>query len=221
MAKLWLGNEPELVQYVDHMGDDDAVCDAARVSMAKEADMFTVNQNYRLIGYLAKHNHWSPFSHCQVKFRFKAPIFVARQLQKHQVGFAWNEVSRRYVNDTPEFWLPDNLRIKAENIKQGSSSDIHTASPLFLMDMDTVISNASTLYQTMIDVGVCPEQARAILPQSMMTEWIWTGSLYAWSRMYSLRIDSHAQREVQFYASRIDEELMRLFPVSWEALKDV
>lgn len=221
MSKMYRGDEPELVQYIDHMGDDDAVCDAARVSMAKDADMFTVNQNHRLIGYLAKHNHWSPFSHCQIKFRFKAPIFVARQLQKHQVGFAWNEVSRRYVNEEPEFWMPNYLRSKADNVKQGSSEAAHPASDLYKIDMDNVYYATNLAYQAMIADGVCPEQARAILPQSMMTEWIWTGSLYAWARMYALRIDAHAQREVQFYATRIDEEMTRLFPISWSALKDV
>jgi thymidylate synthase (FAD) len=219
--KLWQGTEPELVQYVDHMGDDDAVCDAARVSMAKNADMFTVNQNHKLIGYLAKHNHWSPFSHCQVKFRFKAPIFVARQLQKHQVGFAWNEVSRRYVDEQPEFWIPEYLRTKADNVKQGSSSEKHPCSDLYIVDLDTLVGQATIVYEEMIKNGICAEQARSILPQSMMTEWIWTGSLYAWSRMHALRIDSHAQREVQFYARRIDEELHRLFPISWDALKNV
>jgi thymidylate synthase (FAD) len=221
VPRMWMGDEPELVQYVDHMGDDDAVCDAARVSMAKTSDLFTINQNHRLIAYLAKHNHWSPFSHCQVKFRFKAPIFVARQLQKHQVGFSWNEVSRRYVNEEPEFWMPLNLRPKADNVKQGSSDAVHPASDLYKLDLDNMYHYATSVYSQMVAEGICAEQARAVLPQAMMTEWIWTGSLYAWARMHALRSESHAQREVQFYASRIDEEMTRLFPISWSALKDV
>lgn len=219
--KLWQGTEPELVQYVDHMGNDDAVCDAARVSMNKTADLFTVNQNEKLINYLAKHNHWSPFSHCHIKFRFKAPIFIARQLQKHQVGFSWNEVSRRYVNDEPEFWFPSYYRQAAENVKQGSRDEAIVESDLWKTDTIYIIDKAAQHYDDLIRAGVCSEQARSVLPQSMMTEWIWSGSLYAWSRMHSLRIDSHAQREVQFYAHRVGEEIKRFFPLSWKALTDV
>lgn len=216
--KYCRGDDTDLVQYVDHMGSDDSVCDAARVSMNKTSDLFTVTQNSKLIAYLAKHNHWSPFSHCVAKFRFKAPIFVARQLQKHQVGFAWNEVSRRYVNEEPQFWMPDDLRIKAENVKQGSSNIIHGASPLWLMDIDGLTERAAHLYRDLIACGICPEQARMVLPQNMMTEWIWTGSLYAWSRMYNLRSDSHAQKEVQIYAALINEQMTKLFPISWGEL---
>lgn len=219
--KLWHGREPELVQYVDHMGNDEAVCDAARVSMNKTADLFTVNQNERLINYLAKHNHWSPFSHCQIKFRVKAPIFIARQLMKHQVGFAWNEVSRRYVSDEPEFWYPDYYRIAADNVKQGSGSDPIHGSDVFKTDTFYVLQKATEHYNDLIQAGACPEQARSVLPQSMMTEWIWTGSLYAWARMFKLRSDSHAQREVQHYAWRVSDEIKRFFPLSWNALTDV
>lgn len=217
----YTGSEDSLVQYVDHMGDDDAVCDAARVSMNKSADLFTVTQNERLISYLAKHNHWSPFSHCQIKFRFKAPIFVARQLQKHQVGFAWNEVSRRYVNTEPDFWIPLELRQAAENVKQGSSSHVHSESDLFKMEIDDLTTKANLLYYDMIKRGICPEQARMVLPQNMMTEWIWTGSLYAWNRMYKLRSDPHAQFECRIYANLVDKLCSRLFPISWRALNEV
>lgn len=219
--RLWNGNEPELVQYVDHMGDDDSVCDAARVSMNKSADLFTVSQNEKLINYLAKHNHWSPFSHCHIKLRFKAPIFVARQLMKHQVGFAWNEVSRRYVSDEPEFWFPDYYRVAAENVKQGSGVEPIHANELFKTDTMYALQKAAEHYSDLIRAGACAEQARSILPQSMMTEWIWTGSLYAWSRMYKLRADSHAQKEVRFYAFRVEEEIKRFFPLSWRALTNV
>ena len=217
----WRGDEDELVQYVDHMGNDESVCDAARVSMNKSADLFTVNQNERLIQYLAKHNHWSPFSHCMVKMRFKAPIFIARQLQKHQVGFSWNEVSRRYVNEEPEYWIPDNVRPKSENVKQGSLMVPHSESFELIRDMLTVTSACHEEYMRMIDMGVCPEQARAILPQNTMTEWIWTGSLYGWARMFNLRADPHAQLEVQRYAYKVDTICRRWFPLSWRALTDV
>lgn len=218
--RLWNGNEFELVQYVDHMGDDDAVCDAARVSMNKSADLFTVNQNEKLINYLAKHNHWSPFSHCHVKLRFKAPIFIARQLMKHQVGFAWNEVSRRYVNDEPEFWFPDYYRVAADNVKQGSGTDSIHANELFKTDTMYALQKAADHYADLIKAGACAEQARSVLPQSMMTEWIWTGSLYAWSRMYRLRVDIHAQKEVRFYAGRVSDIMYKYFPFSWRALID-
>lgn len=207
-----------IVQYIDHMGSDDQVCDAARVSMNKTADLFTINQNERLINYLAKYKHWSPFSHCTIKMRFTAPIFIARQLAKHQVGFSWNEVSRRYVKDPPSFWEPDAFRNSAESVKQGSSDETNWNSQYWKDRMSGVHHNISVMYKQMLDDGICPEQARAILPQSMMTQWIWTGSLYAWSRMYNLRIDSHTQKETQEYAKRVGEICKQYFPISWNAL---
>jgi thymidylate synthase (FAD) len=200
------------------MGSDDTVCDAARVSMDKTADMFTPSQNERLINYLARHNHWSPFSHVSIQMRFSAPIFIARQLAKHQIGFAWNEVSRRYVSTEPKMWFPKAFRTKADNVKQGSSDSIHPSNDSFIATMRRITEEASLLYTDMVDSGVCPEQARAILPQSMMTEWIWTGSLYAWSRMYRLRVDTHAQAEVQEYAYKVGAICAGKFPLSWNAL---
>lgn len=212
-----------MVEYIMHMGDDETVCNAARVSFDKTADMFSVGQNERLINYLAKHNHWSPFSHCSVQLRFTAPIFIARQLAKHQIGFAWNEISRRYVDSKPSFWYPESceFRMKAENVKQGSSDTVHPKSMEYMREWDELTDRAEKLYNTMVEDGVCAEQARAILPQSMTTQWIWTGSLYAWSRMYNLRIDSHAQLEVQWYAREVDLIICNLFPMSWRALKEV
>lgn len=209
------------VQYVDHLGNDETVCNAARVSMDKTADLFNPHQNERLIGYLAKHNHWSPFSHCFVQMRFKAPIFVARQLAKHQVGFAWNEVSRRYVNSSPEFFMPEYFRNKADSVKQGSDTSENPKSSDFIEGLAKVHASAYILYRDMIDSGVCAEQARMVLPQSMMTEWIWSGSLYAWSRMYNLRIDVHSQQEVRSYAAEVDRICSKFFPISWRALKEV
>jgi thymidylate synthase (FAD) len=216
--KIYTGNEDSLVQYMNHMGGDDTVCDSARVSMDKTADAFTPHQNEKLITYLAKHNHWSPFAHCTLQLRFKAPIFVARQLAKHQVGFSWNEVSRRYVNSEPEFWLPDSLRNSADNVKQGSSDVINMFTSSHRLAMNTSCRAALQAYNAMLADGVCAEQARAILPQSMMTDWIWTGSLYGWSRMYELRVDAHSQREVQHYAHLVGAICSRLFPLSWRAL---
>lgn len=212
-----------MVDYICHMGDDDTVCNAARVSMDKTADMFTVNQNAKLISYLAKHNHWSPFAHCTIQMRFTAPIFIARQLAKHQVGFAWNEVSRRYVDTPPSFWLPEGmeLRMRADNVKQGSSDAVHPDSKQFMRRWEDLYMYVEILYNDMISKGVCPEQARAILPQSAVTQWIWTGSLYAWSRMYKLRADPHAKREVQSYAQQVGEIASKYFPLSWNALTEV
>jgi thymidylate synthase (FAD) len=212
-----------MVDYINHMGDDDTVCNAARVSMDKTADMFSVNQNAKLIAYLAKHNHWSPFAHCTLQLRFTAPIFVARQLAKHQIGFAWNEVSRRYVDSKPSFWLPDSLefRKRADNVKQGSSDEIHPDSARFAQKWEDLHMYSEMVYNDMIYKGVCPEQARAILPQTMITQWMWTGSLYAWSRMFKLRIDPHAQREVQSYAQQVGDIATKYFPLSWNALTEV
>jgi thymidylate synthase (FAD) len=200
------------------MGCDESVCDAARVSMNKTADLFTVTQNERLINYLARHNHWSPFSHCVLKVRVTAPIFIARQLAKHQVGFSWNEVSRRYVSSDPEFWTPDEFRDKADNVKQGSSNTVNYYSQLYKTQLDTLCKQAASIYSDMLKDNICAEQARAILPQAMMTEWIWTGSLYAWSRMYNLRADSHSQVEVRSYATAIGSICDKYFPLSWRAL---
>ena len=207
-----------MLTYVDHMGCDESVCDAARVSMNKTADLFTVTQNERLINYLARHNHWSPFSYCVLKVRVTAPIFIARQLAKHQVGFSWNEVSRRYVSSDPEFWTPDEFRDKADNVKQGSSNTVNYYSQLYKTQLDTLCKQAASIYSDMLKDNICPEQARAILPQAMMTEWIWTGSLYAWSRMYNLRADSHSQVEVRSYATAIGSICDKYFPLSWRAL---
>lgn len=220
MPVYYNGSESNLVEYVDHMGDDDGVCDAARVSMDKSATSFTVTQNEKLLGYLARHNHWSPFSHCTIKMRFKAPIFVARQLVKHQVGFSWNEVSRRYVSTPPDFWLPMNLRLKAENIKQGSSDTIHPETSVLTALISQQTEEAQELYVDLLNCGVCPEQARMVLPQNMMTEWIWTGSLYAWHRMYKLRSETHAQFECQIYANLVNKICFKLFPLSWKALNN-
>lgn len=212
------------VEYLDHMGTDLDVVNAARVSFHKESDYefegSLKEADFKLIQYLANHNHWSPFSHCSVKFRVKAPIFVARQLAKHMVGFSWNEVSRRYVDSEPEFWFPAEWRMAADNVKQGSSAEVFTGKGKAWCKQHLVaICNEAWLsYSEMIEEGVCPEQARMLLPQNTMTEWIWTGTLYAWARMCQLRLDKHTQKETREVARFIDSEMKRLFPASWAAL---
>ena len=208
------------VSLLDYMGSDDTVANAARVSFSKDATNFTDEQNDKLIRYLAKHNHWSPFAHTSLQFRIKAPIFVARQLGKHQVGLVWNEVSRRYVDFEPEFYMPSTLRLKAANVKQGSSDQILDLTDWRYMEAEQVVRDSAFLYDQLLNAGVCAEQARMFLPQNMMTEWIWTGSLMAFARVCKLRLDSHTQKETRDVAELIEKEIKEcgLFNVSWEAL---
>lgn len=206
------------VNYVDHMGDDLAVVNAARVSFDKFSEELT-DKDVKLIKYLAAHDHWSPFAHAYIKFKVKAPIFVARQLQKHTVGLAWNEVSRRYVDNEPEFYLPDSWRRKADNVKQGSSDEIVHLNPnsdaLWPLEL---FNHSLVTYTSLIEQGVCAEQARMVLPQSMMTEWIWSGSLAAFARVCRLRLDPHTQRETQMIAAQIADYLDIYFPHSYKEL---
>ena len=202
---------------LDWMGTDDSVVNAARVSFDKAASNYSPEANKKLINYLAKHKHWSPFAHTCLSFRIKAPIFVARQLAKHQVGLAWNEVSRRYVSVEPEAWRPDSLRQAAENVKQGSS-DSCVENERSIIDFNYAVGVALRTYQQLLRDGVCPEQARAVLPQGMMTEWIWTGSLYAFHRVVTQRLAPEAQKETQEVAHKIDMNCFNKFPVSWQAL---
>lgn len=216
------------VEYLDHMGSDLTVVNAARVSFHKEHDEFDYTTDRGLIKYLAKHNHWSPFAHCSASFRVKAPIFVARQLVKHTVGFSWNEVSRRYVDEEPEFYIPELWRARVENVKQGSSEqafkyfedcerdDYHPATAAGF-----ATKKCLAVYNDMLSVGVCPEQARMVLPQNTMTEWIWTGTLYAWARMCQLRMDSHTQKETRVVAEKVHKTMWDLFPTSWEFLMNI
>jgi thymidylate synthase (FAD) len=197
------------------MGSDLTVVNAARVSFNKEHDEFDWKTDRGLIKYLAKHNHWSPFAHCSATFRVKAPIFVARQLVKHTVGFSWNEVSRRYVDNEPEFYIPEVWRKRAENVKQGSSEEAVTS---IVSAPETATLQSLSCYEYLLESGVCPEQARMVLPQNTMTEWYWTGTLYAWARMCQLRLDSHTQKETRDVAAYINASMAELFPVSWEYL---
>lgn len=205
---------------LDSMGSDLSVANAARVSFDKVSTALTSNDE-KLISYLAKHAHWSPFSHTSVSFRIKAPIFVARQLAKHQVGFAWNEVSRRYVSSEPEFYFPSGWRMAAANVKQGSSAEVYKGKLRTVVGHQsphTSMVEALNVYNHLLTNGVCAEQARMLLPQNTMTEWIWTGSLYGWARMCQLRLDSHTQIETQEIAKKIAAHMETLFPISWKAL---
>lgn len=206
------------VNYLDHMGNDLTVVNAARVSMNKWHSEFQESDT-RLIEYLAEHNHWSPFAHAFMQFHIKAPIFVARQLVKHQVGLAWNEVSRRYVDSEPEFYIVE-MRSRAENVKQGSLDETIPIPERKFREVENVLAcqNCIIAYNHMLDDGVAPEVARAILPQSMMTEWVWSGSLYAFARVCNLRLDKHAQKESRIVAKEIYRHLKELFPVSTKAL---
>ena len=212
------------VEYVEHMGSDLTVVNAARVSFNKESEWSDeedtlADKDIKLISYLAKHQHWTPFAHPQITLRVKAPIFIRTQLFKHKVGMVENEMSRRYVTDTPEFYTPTWRNAPINGAKQGSYEFVD---PVLSMELDhmneRIIENALHTYQYLLENGVAPEQARAILPQSTYTEWWWTGSLSAYARIFKQRSDAHSQWEVQQYASAIGEIIEPLFTNSWNVL---
>lgn len=205
-------------EYISHMGTDMTVCDAARVSFDKESSQYSLEQNHKLIAYLAKHSHTTPFTHPQITLRETVPIFVARQRFKHVVGFTYNEVSRRYVDDTPELYVPDVWCSRPEgSVKQGSG-DEHPRSKYWARNYEDVCNDAVLTYEQMIRDGVAPEQARMILPQSMLTSYYVTGSLAAWARAYKQRSDPHAQIEIQDLAKQWGAIIAPLYPVSWGTL---
>ena len=211
------------VTYLNHMGNDLTVVNAARVSFAKESrwhdhdsetDQYVLkDKDRKLIHYLAEHKHFSPFGHCFASFAIKAPIFVARQLVKHKF-LRWNEISRRYVDSKPEFYEPDAWRGKSEDKKQGSDGIVS-----IYMDQDMQWHRQLVAYENLINNGVCPEQARMVLPQSMMTEWYWSGSLDAFADMCNLRCASDTQLESRIVANGICNSMKDLFPTSWFALR--
>lgn len=178
------------------------------------------NTDAKLIAYLADNEHWTPFAHCQITMREKVPLFVARQRFKHTVGFVYNEVSRRYVSDPPEFYTPEKWRKRADSVKQGSSDEAVEVNKKLLDEnsIERVHVAAQIAYRTLLDAGVCPEQARMVLPQSMYTEYYVTGSLAAWARAYKLRSDKHAQAEIRSLAAHWDRILKPLYPESWNWL---
>jgi len=213
--------------YIDHMGSDLSVVNAARVSFNKKSTWagqedglhdgeggigVLNNADSKLIRYLAKHKHMSPFGHCFASFHVKAPVFVARQLVKHKF-LRWNEISRRYVDTEPEFYVPDVWRGRSADKKQGSEGVVRYEGPLGNY-------NQLDIYKELLRVGVCPEQARMVLPQSTMTEWYWSGSLDAFADMCNLRCKPDTQYETQVIARHIDTEMEKLFPVSWKSLRE-
>jgi len=212
------------VTYIDHMGSDLSVVNAARVSFGKKSDWLPRVHNgeakalsakdCRLIMYLAKHKHKSPFNHAFATFHVKAPIFVARQLVKHEY-MPWNEISRRYVDVDPELYEAPIWRGRSEDKKQGSYGEVESNANVLYYN-----KNALMMYKQLIDEGVAPEQARMVLPQSMMTEWYWSGSLFAFAKMCSLRCKDDTQAETRVVADAIDEEMENLYPISWEALRE-
>jgi thymidylate synthase (FAD) len=211
------------VTYVNHMGDDLSVVNAARVSFGKKSDyMPRVHmgepkvlqyKDDRLIKYLAKHKHKSPFNHTFTTFHVKAPVFVARQLVKHEY-MPWNEISRRYVDNKPEFYHPEEWRGRSADKKQGSDGTVKSNANVPYFN-DTMLG----VYTQLLDEGVAPEQARMVLPQSMMTEWYWSGTLYAFAKMCGLRLKEDTQAETRIVAEKIEDVMAKLYPVSWEALR--
>jgi thymidylate synthase (FAD) len=209
------------VDYLDHMGTDLTVANAARVSMGKWKNELD-EKDIRLIGYLAKHAHWTPFGQPQIQLRITAPIFVARQAFRSTIGTVRNETSRRYVDDAPEFFIPETWRERPEqSIKQGSAGPLreHLSWKAHAFYKGAV-DHCEQTYHNLLAIGIAPEQARMVLPQSMMTQWVEAGSLAYWWRFFSLRSDPHAQKEIQDLAFMIEEKVAPLFPHSWAALKD-
>lgn len=224
-------HSPQKCTLIDFMGDDQTVVNAARVSFGKRKeskDTLEVEYGYpdnkmtksiskvdksdiRLINFLAREGHWTPFGHAMVQFHIKAPFFVARQLGKHQVGLTWNEISRRYVDDDPEFYLPDQWRLRNKDKKQGSLDET--------IDESVQSHTQASLdeYHRLLEKGVAPEMARMVLPQNTMTEWYWSGSLYAFTRICKLRLPKDAQKETREIAQMISDQCKEIFPASWSA----
>lgn len=229
------------VELVDHMGTDLTVCNAARVSFNKESEWgldfdaiarlkscpynkddvrVLKEKDEKLIRYLAKHNHWTPFAHPQITLRVKAPISIRTQFFKHKQGFVENEISRRYVSYEPEFYSPTWRGKPTDGAKQGSEDFIteETRTNLYDAIYRESYEKALHVYNTLIEKGIAPEQARFVLPQGMYTEWYWTGSLAAYARFYKQRKDDHAQWEIREYASAVGKIIEPYFPVSWKHL---
>lgn len=224
-----------VVEHVTYMGDDLMVVNAARVSFHKQSEYEMPpmldrdgalaprtgrlkEADVKLISYLAAHGHWTPFAHPQIQLRIKMPLFVAREWYRHTVGFARNEVSRRYVTEDPEFFIPTEWRLKSATKKQGSSDEIHEQSGHFTRRTNQIVGELQGSYEALLMEGVAPELARMILPQNTYTEFIETASLYAYARLCNLRIHSDAQAETRAYAQAVSDIIEPLFPVSWIAL---
>jgi thymidylate synthase (FAD) len=206
------------VTLLETFGDDLTVVNAARVSLGKHTDEFS-EKDAKLIKYLADHEHTSPFFHPQARFRLKMPIWMAREWFRHTIGFARNEVSRRYVDDPPTFHIPE-FRTRAPGKKQGSNDDVHPDTDAIRDIMVIHCQDSRSTYDTLLKNNVPPEQARMVLPQNMMTEFIETGSIAAYARLCHLRLGPDAQKEIRIVAGQVSEVLREKFPVSWAALSD-
>ena len=207
------------VEVLETMGNDLMVVNAARVSFAKESHEMT-GADEKLIRYLARNGHISPFFHPMIQLRLKMPIFVAREWFRHTIGFARNEVSRRYVDDVPECFVPEHIRARDPKLKQGSKLEDVSDNDKVHEIMAQCSKDSMETYKKLLELNVAPEVARMVLPQSMYTEFIETGSLYAYARLCKLRLDPHAQKEIQEYAIALDTLFRTHFPVSWAALMD-
>ena len=214
--KILIGNDG-FVELLETFGSDLTVVNAARVSFDKESHELS-DKDAGLINYLARHNHSSPFFHPQLRFRVRMPIFVAREWYRHTVGFARNEVSRRYVDSEPTMWIPTELRERDANLKQGSKATAIPNNEEMLGLYESAVTGALEAYNQLLAANVAPEVARGVLPQSMYTEFIETGSLAAYARLCGLRLDKSAQREIQEYAAAVTELVLPAFPYSWAAL---
>ena len=202
---------------LNSMGDDNTVASAARVSFHKQASEFTEEQNHRLIKYLADHGHYSPFGHCFASFHVKAPVFVRAQLVKHEY-LRMNEVSRRYVDTSPEFYEPKVWRGRATDKKQGSGEEVDDTEKWLYDTYKVTVEECLSSYEYLLEKGVAPEMARMVLPQSMYTEWFWSGSLDAFANMAKLRLKDDTQEETRLIAQQISEQMLTKFPVAWKVL---
>ena len=214
--KINIGNAG-YVELLETFGSDLTVVNAARVSFNKESTEFT-DKDAKLVKYLATHDHSSPFFHPQLRFRLKMPIFVAREWFRHTVGFARNEVSRRYVDFKPEVWIPTEFRQRDPKLKQGSKDSIIELNEAICGIYAQAMQASIYTYESLLEADVAPEMARAVLPQSMYTEFIETGSLAAYSRLCNLRLDPSAQKEIQEFAQALDDLIKDKFPYSWASL---
>lgn len=228
------------VEYIDHMGSDLTVCNAARVSFNKKTEWDVdeeavarfesskseyrpedvrrlSDKDQKLIKYLAKHDHWTPFAHPQITLKIKAPISIRTQFFKHKQGFVENEISRRYVSSEPEFYIPKWRGKPTNGAKQGSDGFLEVDKS-FTLPYTSAIEECKNAYDRLIRSGVSPEQARFVLPQGMYTEWYWTGSLAAYARFYRQRSEEHAQWEIREYAEAVGDIVRSLFPFSWNCL---
>lgn len=206
------------IELIDSMGDDSTIVNSARVSFSKDSSSYTSDQNTKLIKYLAKHSHWTPFAHVQVSCRVKIPVFMARQYFKHIVGSVKNEMSRRYISSPPEFWYPESWRSRPSvSIKQGSG-EVLPDQDAIMEDYNLSVEESLRTYNLLLDLDVCPEQARAVLPQSMYTEFIDTASLVYWARIYRQRTHEGSQKEWEPLCEQINDIMKGIAPVAWKCL---